>query len=642
MTVNDNIITDIIDALKTKNDDSFEPYYNELEKYIANSTFFTRNLISNINDVPTLSYFLNYKDVKDIISKQIDNGFITYFAEQDCDTFKFLFELYCNHNKIDVGLIERLIHIVAFNKQNVANLQVILNRDDLIECIRGIKYANGKNLLHNVIKSSNDDVIECIIKSKIINGQWVNASDNYGHSSLHYFRYYHANIKNIELLLKTGLVTRQSIIVSNGDIYSWVFEFNQKIIALLIQYKIITSQDIVNHCYLYPSNVEVRKMIERGIITEPVADENGILYGWFFDSNNCEEKFVIHAIRSNPNVELKTPQGIPILVYLAKNNTCSLRWLFAQTDLVLNKLIESRDNFGLSMINYICSNTLSTGKKDALRAVMFSSQLSDEFLRSISFSDSTLKYDEEFVEYINKCIAYKEMNNGIWDVIKRITAFENNSKPTVSKFQKIIQDNEEIFTLYGMDILWFLVFHEDILLINCLINSGKLSSDVFTHVFANGKNIFHYVCSGNKHHKMIEYFIELETITKTIVNANDANGKTPFEYAFMDRQECNIIAIKNYFIKSEKLSFKSFVDEYGIVDLRKFQNVSMLQFILRINIIPCDVWNKVIVDKYGRTHSVITRNNFCWDIIRYLLEQTDKITSETRNMSEGRVPIEIK
>lgn len=538
-------ITNIIEALE-KDDDTFEPHYIVFKTHIVNSQCLIHDLICSINSVSKLKYFLNYKDVRDIISKRIDGRLIKCVAETNHDIFEILFGLYCNYNTIDFEMIKNL----------------------------------------------------CVI----------------GHGE---------------------------------NIHPWIFNCTFETILLLVQHKLITNQDIIKygckdsyaHCF--------ESMVRSKNVTKPVADKNGILHEWFLDENFCGiDTLAKYAIEQNYGVELKSSRGVPILIYVVNAHVDELNFVEC-FGYIHQILIESCDSSGLNIINHVC---LRKGKnaRRTLEKLLHLYQVSYNFVCSTKFKYSVAEYNNECVEFVKQYLAHKQRNRVVSQIIKRMIKLRHRKNCYSYAFQLIKMDYENLEYNYetrrecGMSILWFLVFYEEVVHTMMFVDSGCLSSDMFSYVFADGKNIFHYVCYGDKYREMIEYFIGLHCITEAIVNATDADGKTPFDYGIVGRSQNDEHMVVDYFINSGKLSYKSFVDEYGIIDLRKFQNIQIFQRILNTDIIPCDVWNKVIVDKHGCSHSVITRNICCWDMLRYLLEQTDKITGETRNVSNGRVPIEME
>lgn len=207
-----------------------------------------------------------------------------------------------------------------------------------------------------------------------------------------------------------------------------------------------------------------------------------------------------------------------------------------------------------------------------------------------------------------------------WERIESFVDIIENYDPT--KFSKI-----------AMDLLWYLAIYEKLQALKWVLLNKKFTQKMFLQKRRHGGNIFHEICFGRRSEDIISCFIESKYITPELFNARDQTNMTPFDYICRHHNHVEALSIIQKFIKSGKMTYETFLDNDGYVNLDKFTSIDMFNLILESNIIPSDVWNKIRRTCY-RPECVLTRYAHCKIILLHLLK-SGKITEQTINIVNG-------
>lgn len=161
----------------------------------------------------------------------------------------------------------------------------------------------------------------------------------------------------------------------------------------------------------------------------------------------------------------------------------------------------------------------------------------------------------------------------------------------------------------GMHILMDLMCNRHSPAFRYLLDSKKIPNELFLwpSISYDGIRIFFHVCVILcVSHEDIIYLLESDYITAPNVNYhNPKNNATPLDVICTQFGYCNLA---QRIVNSGKITYESFVDTDGIIDLSKIACIHMLKDVLKANIIPDEMFNKIVIVN-GEEHSIITRGS---------------------------------
>lgn len=178
------------------------------------------------------------------------------------------------------------------------------------------------------------------------------------------------------------------------------------------------------------------------------------------------------------------------------------------------------------------------------------------------------------------------------------------------KFRAFVDgSNTRTIARDGIHILMDLMVHHHSPAFRYLLDSKKIPNELFLwpSLSYDGVRFFFHACAVLCiSHEDIIYLLESDYITAPNVNYhNPKNNATPLDVICKQFGYCNLA---QRIVNSGKITYESFVDTDGIIDLSKIACIHMLKDVLKANIIPDEMFNKIVIIN-GEEHSIATRGS---------------------------------
>lgn len=225
-------------------------------------------------------------------------------------------------------------------------------------------------------------------------------------------------------------------------------------------------------------------------------------------------------------------------------------------------------------------------------------------------------------------------------VTDTLTKYGQDPKDII-KFKSFVDGctHSEFAPRIGMGLLSNVIYYNKIHAVKYLINTGKYTHEMFGRKLYDGQNIFFDACSHERP-EILLYLLGTDFITSSLVDTRDVHGTTPFDYVCRYYHRELSFTIVKEMIKSGKMTYRTFLNNDGFIDLSKFTSLQMMDIVLESGIIPDEVLLNTKSAR-GDTSSVLFSNIRCKINLLHLI-QSGKITDEIINVknSQGQTFIE--